>query len=48
MLDEYKKDAELPEDDHTRSLEKMQAIVDDGIKKVDEIVAKKSSDIMTV
>jgi len=48
MLDEYKKDGELPEDEHTRALEKMQTVVDDGTKKVDEIVSKKSADIMTV
>lgn len=48
MLDEYVKEGELPEDDGARAQEKMQAIVDAGVKSVDDIVAKKTKDLMEV
>jgi ribosome recycling factor len=48
MLDEYVKEGELPEDDGARGVEKIQAEVDAGIKSVDDIVAKKTKDLMEV
>ena len=48
MLDEYVKEGELPKDDGARALEKVQAEVDAGIKSVDDIVAKKTKDLMEV
>lgn len=48
MLDEYVKEGELPEDDGTRAMEKVQAEVDAGVKQVDEIVAKKNKELMEV
>lgn len=48
MLDEYVKEGELPEDDGTRAMEKVQAAVDAGVKGVDEIVARKTKDVMEV
>jgi ribosome recycling factor len=48
MLEEMVKEGELPEDDGKKAIAKMQAEVDAGIAKVDEIVAKKEKDIMEV
>ena len=48
MIDEYVKEGELPEDDGTRATEKVQAQVDAGVKAVDDIVAKKTKDLMEV
>jgi ribosome recycling factor len=48
MLDEYVKEGELPQDDGTRAMEKVQVEVDGGIKSVDDIVAKKTKDLMEV
>jgi ribosome recycling factor len=48
MIDEYVDAGELPEDDGTRAQERVQAEVDAGVKKVDEIVAKKTKDLMEV
>ena len=48
MIDEAVKEGELPKDDGTRALEKLQIHVDDGIKGVDDIVAKKTKDLMEV
>ena len=48
MLDEYVKEGELPEDDGARAMDKVQAEVDAGVKGVDEIVAKKTKDLMEV
>jgi len=48
MLDEYVKEGELPEDDGTRATEKVQVQVDAGVKSVDDIVAKKTKDLMEV
>lgn len=48
MLDEYVKEGELPEDDGARAMDRVQVEVDAGVKKVDEIVAKKVQDLMEV
>lgn len=48
MIDEYVKEGELPKDDGDRTVEKIQAEVDAGVKGVDDIVAKKTKDLMEV
>lgn len=48
LLDGAVTDGELPEDDGKRAQEKMQALVDGGVKGVDEIVTKKTADLMQV
>ncbi len=48
MLDNAVEEGELPEDDGKRAQEKVQALVDAGVKSVDEIVAKKTADLMQV
>ena len=48
MIDESVKEGDLPEDEGTRAMDKVQATVDAGIKNVDDIVAKKTKDLMEV
>lgn len=48
MLDAAVEEGDLPEDDGTRAQEKVQALVDAGVKSVDDIVAKKTADLMQV
>lgn len=48
MLDTFKEDGDIPEDDAIRGKKKIQEMTDEGIKKVDEIVARKEADIMEV
>lgn len=48
MLDNFVEEGELPEDDGKRAQEKVQLLVDNGVKGVDEIVAKKTADLMQV
>lgn len=48
MLDASVKEGELPEDDGKRAMDAVQATVDAGVKNVDEIVAKKTKDLMEV
>ena len=45
---ELAKDGEISDDDSAAGLKKMQASVDKGIAKVDEIVTKKEAEIMEV
>ena len=48
MLDTSVADGELPEDDGKRALDKVQALVDAGVKNVDDIVTRKTADLMQV
>ena len=48
MVEEAVKEGELTEDEGKKALEKVQAEVDLGVKKVDEIVANKEKDLMQV
>jgi ribosome recycling factor len=48
MIDEYVKEGELPQDDGAKAVEKVQAEVDLGVKAVDDIVARKTKDLMEV
>ena len=48
MLDELEKSGDVGKDDAARALKDLEAIVKDGVTKVDEMVAKKEEDIMKV
>ena len=48
MLEEAVKEGDLTEDDGKKALEKVQAEVDNGVKKVDEVIAAKEKDLMQV
>lgn len=48
LLESLVKDGEIDEDSGKKFLEKMQAQVDQGIKKVDEILAAKEKELMQV
>jgi ribosome recycling factor len=48
MLEESMKEGDLTEDEGKKAQEKVQAEVDGGIKKVDEIIANKEKDLMQV
>jgi len=42
------KEGELTEDDGKKALEKVQTEVDNGVKKVDEVIGSKEKDLMQV
>ena len=48
MIEELTENGDLAEDEGKKALEKVQAEVDLGIKKVDEIIANKEKDLMQV
>jgi ribosome recycling factor len=48
LLEAAEKDGEISEDEAKKSLEKMQKATDEGIKKVDEILAAKEKEVMQV
>lgn len=48
LLDQLVADGEVPEDDVTRALKKVQTTIDDGVKAVDDIVTAKEKDILEV
>ena len=48
MVEESVKEGEISEDEGKKAQEKVQAEVDAGIKKVDEIIANKEKDLMQV
>jgi len=48
LLEEAVKEGDLTEDQGKKALEKVQSEVDNGIKKVDEIIANKEKDLMQV
>jgi ribosome recycling factor len=48
LIESSEKDGEIAGDDAKKALEKMQKATDDGVKKVDEIVAAKEKDVMQV
>ncbi len=48
MIDTFKEDGDIPEDDAIRGKKKIQEMTDAGIKKTDEIVVRKEADIMEV
>ncbi len=48
LIEAAEKDGEISADDAKKALDKMQKETDDGVKKVDEIVAAKEKDVMQV
>jgi ribosome recycling factor len=48
LIEVAQKDGDISEDDAKKFLEKMQKETDDGVKKVDEIVAAKEKEVMQV
>jgi ribosome recycling factor len=48
LIAEAQKDGEIPEDEAKKALEKVQKETDEGVKKVDEMVAAKEKEVMQV
>src|SRR5919201_6677206 len=48
MIEEAVKEGDLTEDDGKKAMEKVQTEVDNGVKKVDEVIAAKEKDLMQV
>src|SRR5512138_2976311 len=48
LLETAQKDGDISEDEVKKALEKMQKETDDGVKKIDEIIAAKEKDVMQV
>jgi ribosome recycling factor len=48
LIEVAQKDGDISEDEAKKFLEKMQKETDDGVKKIDEIVAAKEKDVMQV
>ena len=48
LLEQSEKDGEISADEAKKSLEKVQKETDDGVKKVDEMVAAKEKEVLTV
>jgi ribosome recycling factor len=48
LVEEGEKDGEVAADEAKKTLEKIQKATDDGVKKIDEMVAAKEKEVMTV
>jgi ribosome recycling factor len=48
LLEQAEKDGDIAADEAKKALEKVQKETDDGVKKVDEMVAAKEKEVMTV
>ena len=48
LIEEAVKEGEITEDDGKKALEKVQAEVDNGVKKVDDVITSKEKDLMQV
>jgi len=48
FIEAAEKDGDISQDEAKKALEKMQKATDDGVKKIDEIVAAKEKDVMQV
>ena len=48
LIEVAEKDGDISEDEAKKALEKMQKETDDGVKKVDEVVAAKEKEVMQV
>jgi ribosome recycling factor len=48
LLEEGEKDGEVAADEAKKTMEKVQKATDDGVKKIDEMVAAKEKEVMTV
>lgn len=48
LLKKLEKDGDISQDEHKRDADKIQALTDEFVKKIDELLAAKEKDIMTV
>jgi ribosome recycling factor len=48
MIESSEKDGDVAADEAKKTLEKIQKETDDGVKKIDEVVAAKEKDVMQV
>ncbi len=48
LIEEAVKEGEITEDDGKKAMEKVQAEVDNGVKKVDDVITSKEKDLMQV
>ena len=48
LIEQSEKDGEISADEAKKALEKVQKETDDGVKKIDEMVAAKEKEVMTV
>jgi len=48
LLKSLEKDGEIPEDDAHKAVERVQKMHDDYIKKIDEVLTRKESEIMEI
>lgn len=48
MLKEYEKEKLISEDDLKRALDKVQGVIDDGVKSIDEILSTKEKEILEI
>ena len=48
LIEESVKEGDLTEDDGKKALEKVQIEVDNGVKKVDDVIGSKEKDLMQV
>ena len=48
LIEEAVKEGDLTEDDGKKALEKVQVEVDNGVKKVDEVITSKEKDLLQV
>jgi len=48
LIEESVKEGDLTEDDGKKAMEKVQAEVDNGVKKVDDVITSKEKDLMQV
>jgi ribosome recycling factor len=48
LIEASEKDGDIAQDEAKKALEKMQKATDDGVKKIDEIVAAKEKEVMQV
>ncbi len=48
LIEVSQKDGDISEDDAKKALDKMQKETDEGVKKIDEIVAAKEKDVMQI
>jgi ribosome recycling factor len=48
LLEEGEKDGEVAADEAKKTMEKVQKATDDGVKRIDEMVAAKEKEVMTV
>jgi ribosome recycling factor len=48
LVEVAEKDGDISQDDAKKALEKVQKATDDGVKKIDEVVAAKEKEVMQI